>query len=140
VAVGTTDVVTPVFAAPKVVMFLFPGMASQTCLGYFLRRLVLERDDLLWIAFSQVFFARSMTRLAPGNLVFPASQTTEAGVGGRDKVLKLILMAIFAGFTSNVLIVDVLASRRDWRVCGCDRCRKGPGKNPGRTGKCGKEN
>jgi hypothetical protein len=50
--VGTTDIVTPVFAAAEVVMFLFPGVASQAGFGNLLGRLVLERNDLLRVAFS----------------------------------------------------------------------------------------
>jgi hypothetical protein len=67
-----------------------------------------------------------MTRLASGDLVFPASQTAEAGVGGREKVLKLLLMAIFAGFTTNVLIVDTAGSRRNGRILRCRGDREVP--------------
>ena len=73
VAITATDIVAPVFAATKVVVLFFAGMAAETGLSNFFGRLVLERDDLLRIAFLGMRFTRSMTGFATRHLSFPAA-------------------------------------------------------------------
>jgi len=60
VAVSTTDVVAPVFAATKVVVFLSACVTAQTCFRSFLGRLVLKRNDLLRVTFFDVGFPWTM--------------------------------------------------------------------------------
>src|SRR5262245_46681163 len=62
VTAGAANIVAPVFTAPEVVSFLSTGVAGQTGFRYFLGRLVLERNDLGWIALFEVGFAWTMTR------------------------------------------------------------------------------
>ena len=113
-AVSTTDVVAPVFAAAEVVVLFSPGMAAQTRFGDLFRRLVLERDDLGGIAFLRVGLAWSMTRLTACHSVFPALQTPKLGVRGRQEILELIFVTVFARLTADVLIL----TRRDFVVIG----------------------
>lgn len=71
--IGTTNVVAPVFAAAEIVV-LFPSrVTTETSLRDLFRRLVLERNNFLGIAFFRMSFARSVTRLAARDLVFPAT-------------------------------------------------------------------
>ena len=79
--VSAADVVAPVFAATEVIVFLFAGVTAQTRLGSFLRRLVLEGNDLLRIALFDVGFAGTVTRFAAGHLVFPTREFCKLGVG-----------------------------------------------------------
>ena len=80
VAIGTTDVVAPVFATTEVVV-LFPArVATKTRLRSLFRRFLLERDDLRRIAFFDVGFAWPMTRLATSHLVFPTGDLRELRV------------------------------------------------------------
>jgi len=73
VTAGAANIVAPVFTAPEVVSFLSTGVAGQTGFRYFFGRLVLERNDLGWVALFEMGFAWTMTRFAPGNFSFPAT-------------------------------------------------------------------
>jgi hypothetical protein len=102
-AICATDVVAPMFAAPKIITFLFPRVTSQAGFGDLFRSLVLEGDDFCRIAFFSVGLAGTMTRLAPGYFVFPATNGCKFGVGCVRESLKLIFVAILACVTSNVV-------------------------------------
>lgn len=78
--IGATNIVAPMFATPKVVVFLSACMAGQTGFRNLLGGFVFERDDLRRITFLYVCLARSMTRLASGDLVFPTTQIAQLGV------------------------------------------------------------
>ena len=72
-AIRTTDVISPMLAAPEVVV-LFPArVAAKACLGDFLRPFVLKGDDLRRVPFFHVGLAGSVTSLAAGRLSFPAA-------------------------------------------------------------------
>jgi hypothetical protein len=73
-AVSAADVISPMFTATEVVVFFFPGVAGQARFRDLLGSLVLERDDFRRVAFCDVIFAGSMTRLAPGDFVLPAPE------------------------------------------------------------------
>lgn len=90
-------------AAPKVVVLFLAGMAAETGLGGFFRRLGLERDDFLWITFLEMSFARTVTLLATGDFSFPTTDGSELCVSSVGKVLELIFVTVLAGFTSNVV-------------------------------------
>ena len=80
-------------------------MAAQASFGNLLGGFVFERDDFGRIAFRDVGLAWSMTRLTSGHLVFPTAQISELRVGSRNKILELILVAVFARFAADVLIL-----------------------------------
>ena len=80
VTVSAADVVAPVFAALEIIAFLFSGVADKTGLGSFLRRFILERNDLRRVAFCDVGFAWTMTRFTAGHFVFPTADAGETGV------------------------------------------------------------
>lgn len=102
-AVSTPDIVTPVLAAAKVVVLLLAGVAAQTCFRDFFRGFVLERDDLLRVAFFNVCLAWSMARLATRHLVFPTADFYELRVGGVREGLKLIFVTVFTRLTTDVI-------------------------------------
>ena len=112
--VSATDVVAPVLAATEVIVFLSAGVTAQTRLRGFLRRLVLERNDLLRIAFFDVRLTWTMTRLAAGYFVFPTAKSCEVSMRSVRECFELIFVAIFTGLTAYVLVANVLRSRR-WR-------------------------
>src|SRR5215813_869046 len=112
VAVSAAYVIPPVFASTKVIVVFLPGMTGQACLCNLLRRLALETNDLLGIAFFDVCFAWAMTRLAPCCFIFPGRQNSQLAVGRMYEVAKLILVAIFAGLTTNVAVVNGYCSGR----------------------------
>ena len=63
---STANVVTPMLAAPEIIVFLSTGMTTKTSFGDFFLRLVLEGDDFGWVAFFDVSLAWSMTSLTAG--------------------------------------------------------------------------
>jgi hydrogenase maturation factor len=71
------NVVAPMFTSTEVVMFLLACMASETCFRRFFCRLILEGDDLGWIAFSDVILAWSVTGFTSSHLFFPTSDISE---------------------------------------------------------------
>jgi hypothetical protein len=71
--ISATDVVAPMFATPKVVVFLSACVAGQAGFRNMLGRSVFERDDLSRITFLYVRRAGPMTCLTPGDLVFPTT-------------------------------------------------------------------
>ena len=119
--IRAAHVVAPVFAAPKVVAFFFAGMAGQTGFGNFLRRLVLERDDLGWVTFLDVGLARAMTRFAPGYFSFPTAYLREIGVRGMRERFELILVAGLASLTADVIIVIIVGRRETREIIGGTR-------------------
>ena len=71
--IGATNIVAPVFA-PAEVIVLFPArMAGKASLRDCLGRLILERNDLRWIAFFAVGLAGTVASLATGYLSFPTA-------------------------------------------------------------------
>jgi len=72
VAVGATDVISPMLTTPKVVVLFSAGMAAKARLRDFFRRLGFEGNDLLRVAFLNVGLARPMTLFTTRNFVFPA--------------------------------------------------------------------
>ena len=112
--VSAADVVAPVFAAAEVITFLFARMAGKTRLRNFLRRLVLERNDLRRVALFHMRLARPMTRFAACYFVFPTVDTREASVGSMREDFELILVTVFAGVATDVIIVG----RRSARTIG----------------------
>ena len=72
-AVSTAYVVAPMFPTPEVVVLFFARMACQAGLRNCLGRFVLEGNDLGWIAFFAVGFARTMARFAASDLSFPTA-------------------------------------------------------------------
>ena len=110
--IRTAYAVTEVFAAPKIVSFLFARMTGKTSLGNLFRRLVFERDDFRGIAFFQVGLTWSMTRLAACYFLFPTADFGETGVRSMGKRFELVFVTVFAGVATDVII-----SRR----------RRGPG-------------
>ena len=103
-AISTTDIVAPVLAAAEVIVLLLAGVASQTCFRDFFRRFVLERDDLLRIAFFNVCLAWSMARLAAGHFVFLTADFYELRVGSVREGLELIFVAVFARLATHVIV------------------------------------
>jgi hypothetical protein len=91
-------------AAPKVVMFLFTGVAAQTRFRDLFGRFIFEGDDLLRIAFLTVGFAWTMAGLATGHLLFPAADFDELSVGSLRERFELIFVAILASLTAYVVL------------------------------------
>jgi len=104
VAVGAADVVAPVLAASKVVMFLFAGVAAQARFRDLFRRFIFEGDDLLRIAFLTVGFAWTMAGLATGHLLFPAADFDELRVRSLRERFELIFVAILASVATYVVL------------------------------------
>ena len=121
-AVSTTDVVAPVFAAAEVVVFLSTGMARQASFRGFLRTLVFEGNDLFRIAFLDVRLAWTMARLATCHLVFPATGLRELCVGSVRKSFELIFVTVFAGVAADV-VTGLRLVHRDFSWP--NRCRLG---------------
>ena len=72
-----------------------------------------------------------MTSLATCDLVFPAWDVTQFRVRRMRKILELILMTIFAGFTANMVPGPVGDSLSLNRLGGLGRGSRG---QPGETG------
>jgi hypothetical protein len=103
VAIRTTDIVAPVFAAPEIVSLLLAGMTPETSFRNLFRRLVLKRDDLFGIAFFDVGLTWPVARFAAGHPVFPATYVGQLGVGRVREDLKLILVTILACVTADIV-------------------------------------
>ena len=103
VTVSAADVVAPVLAASEVVVFLFASVAAQTRLRDFLRRLVLEGDDLLRVAFLAVRLTWTMARLATRHLVVPTADFDELSVRRMREGLELIFVAVFTSLTAHIV-------------------------------------
>lgn len=91
--------------ASKVVVLLPARMAGQTSFRNLFGGLVLEGNDLCRITFGYVLFTWSVARLTSGYLVFPAIESTQFGMGSRNKILELIFVAVLTRFASYILIV-----------------------------------
>lgn len=115
-AVSATDVIAPMLAAAEVVVFFPAGVAAQTRFGDLFRRFVLERDDLLGIAFFRVCFAWTMARLATRHFVFPTADLDELRVGGMGEGFELIFVTVFTSVTADVVIRLVCCNFawKDW--------------------------
>lgn len=103
VTVGAADIVTPVLTAAKVVVLFPAGMATETSLRGFFRRLTFEGNDLLGITFLCVGPAWTMARLATGNFIFPTAYFDELSVRGVREGLELILVTVFAGIAADIV-------------------------------------
>jgi hypothetical protein len=101
--VTTADIVTPVFAAPEVVVLFFTGVAAKTRFGNLFGRFVLEGDNLGRIAFFGMGLAGSMTGFAASNFSFPTAYPFKLSVGSMREGFELIFMASLAGFTTDVV-------------------------------------
>ena|ERR1043166_539629 len=102
-AIGATDIVAPVFAAPEIVVFFTTCVAGKAGFRCFFRRFVFERDYLCGIAFFCVGFAWPMAGFAAGYFSLP---TTDRGQGGMRRMrisFELILMTILTGFTADII-------------------------------------
>ena len=109
-AISATDVVAPVLAASKVVMFLFAGVAAQARFRDLFRSFIFEGDDLFRIAFLTVGFAWTMAGFATGHLIFPAADFDELSVGSLRKRFELIFVAILASVATYVVLSFVRCS------------------------------
>ena len=116
-AVRAADVVAPVFAPAEVVVLFPAGVASQTSFGNQFRTLVFEGDNLFRIPFLCVGLTWSVARFTARYLALPGTQVTELRVGSVKEVVELVLVAGFAGLSSDILIVDQLGPL--WRVGAC---------------------
>jgi len=103
VTIGAADIIAPVLAAAEVIVFLSAGVTAQTRLGDFLRRLVLERNDLLRIAFFDVSLTGTVARLTTRHLLFPTGELDELSVRSVREVFELIFVAIFTNLTADVV-------------------------------------
>jgi hypothetical protein len=106
--IDAADVISPVLASPKIVVLFSTGMTTKTGLRDFFRRFVLERNDLLRIAFREVSFARSMTGLTASHFSFPATEFSEVEVGCVGECLELVLVAVFTSIASHVIFITVV--------------------------------
>ena len=102
--VGTTDVVAPMLAASKVVVFLFAGVAAQARFRDLFRRFIFEGDDLLRITFLTVGFSWTMAGFATRHLLFPAADFDELSVGSVRERFELIFVAILASVATYVVL------------------------------------
>lgn len=129
--VSTPNVIAPVLATTEVVSLLFASVTRKTSLGDFLRRFVLEGNDLFGIAFFRVGLAWAMTGFATSYLVFPTANRRKRGVGSVREGFELIFMAGFAGFAADV-IFGVVTRRFD--LAGFDGLRRTAGSEPHEAG------
>ena len=125
--VGTADVVSPVLAAPEVIVLFLSRVTRKTGFGGFLRRLAFERNDLFRITFFDVRLAWSMTRFTASHFVVPTADLRELGVRRVRESLELIFVAIFAGIAADV-VVFIVGSRLclAWLRCLRRRARGQP--------------
>ena len=112
VAISATDVVAPVLAAPEVIVLFLARMTRETRLGDLFRRFVLERNDLLRIAFLAVGLAWTMTGLATRHFVLPTGKRRELRVRCVRERFELIFVTILASLTAYILARDLLHSHR----------------------------
>ena len=80
VTISASDVIPPVLATTEIVSLFLAGMTRQTRLRDFLRRFVLEGNDLFGIAFFGVGLAWAMTRFATRYFIFPTTNRRKRGV------------------------------------------------------------
>ena len=138
-AIGTSDVITPVLAAAEVVPLFFAGMAIKTSFRDLLRGLVLEGDDLCLIAATlHVRLTRAVARFAAGDLVFPTGHLREIRMGRVRVRLELIFVAVLAHVGA-----DVIGIGRDRLVISSSatgRLRASRGRQPDGDGQKRREN
>ena len=103
VTVCAANIVAPVLTTPEVVVFFFTGMAGKAGLRGCLRRFILERNDFRRIAFCQMSLAGTMACFATGHFPFPTAYVCELGMRSMREGFELILVAILAGFTADVI-------------------------------------
>jgi len=80
VTIGTTNIVPPVFTASKIVSFFLTSMTDEAGLRNLFGALILEGDDLFWIAFLQVSFTWTMTGFTASHLSIPTTQLCKLSV------------------------------------------------------------
>jgi hypothetical protein len=103
VAVSATDVVAPVLAASKVVMFLSARVAAQARFRDLFRSFIFEGDDLLRIAFLTVGFAWTMAGFATGHFLLPTADLDELSVGSLRERFELVFVTILASVATYVI-------------------------------------
>ena len=106
--IRTTDVIAPVLSTTEVVALFFARVARQTSLGCFLRRFILERNDLGRIAFGNVVLAGTVTGFATGHFVFPTANLGKLSVRGMGIGFELIFVTVFAGVAADVIVRIVI--------------------------------
>lgn len=102
-AIGTADVITPVFSASEVVVLFSACMAGETRFGDFFGRFVLEGDDLSRIAFFNVGFAGTVTGFTAGDFILPTAYFRELSVRRVGKRLELIFVTIAARIATYIV-------------------------------------
>lgn len=93
--------------ASEVVMFLLTCMTAETSFGCLFWRLVLEGNDLCGIPFFAVGLAWSVARFAASCFAFPTANLGKFRMRGVREGFELILVAVFAGFTTDIIFGDV---------------------------------
>lgn len=134
VAVRAADVIAPVFAAAEVVVLFPAGVASQTSFGNQFRALVFEGDNLFRIPLLGMGLTWSMARFTASYLALPSAKVTEFRVGRMKEVVELVLVAGFAGLSSDILIVDRLGPLRRVGAGSGHVARKGTRTEPSERG------
>ena len=101
--IDTTNIITPVLAAPEVVVLFLARVTGKTGFGNVLGRFAFEGNDLLGISLFSVRFTWAMAGFAPSHLIFPAAYVGKLRVGRVRERLELILMAVLTNLTADVI-------------------------------------
>ena len=113
VALGTADVVSPVFSASEVVVILFCCVAGQAGIGDRFRVHSLERSDLHLIATRiDVLLARTMTCFTSDDFPFPGFDRVKLAVLGSFEHFELCFVTRRARFRTDVVVVRSDRRRR----------------------------
>jgi hypothetical protein len=102
VAIDTANIITPVLAPAEVVSLFLARMAGKAGLRGVFRRLVLERNYLERIAFSDMVLTRAMTRFTAGDLALPTTNGGKSGVRRVRKGFELIFVTVFTCVAADV--------------------------------------
>ena len=107
-AIDATNVVTPMLAAPEVVVLFLTRVTGKTSLRNLFWRFILIRDHPLWIAFFDMCLAWTMTRLATRHLIIPTLGLRELKMRRVRESLELIFVAVLTSITADVVSLVVL--------------------------------
>ena len=111
-AIGTANVVSPVFSTTEIVVLFLAAVTCETRFRNSLCGLVLKRMDLRLVATTvDVILPRSVTRFATNNFSIPTGHPFQLGMCGVCEVLKLVFVTSFAGFAAYILLVFRLGRR-----------------------------
>ncbi len=102
-AIHAPNVIAPVLTAAEIIVIFFSGVTTKTRFRCLFRRLRLEGNNLLRIAFFEMRLAGSMTRLATRDLSLPAVVTGKACVGCMRERFKLVFVTILTSLTAHVI-------------------------------------